>query len=260
MDEPSFAITNKYYFGTLVKEIDIFAFPRTGSHLFYYCCQGLFDLITLPHEQVENPEAIARQAELNPISLYALRLRDPAIPYQPVRLNPSRTGLHGFALQWQNPSCVLIRDPVATAYSFFRVGFRWGLKHRLSTAWIAEQFEQFGCFYRKAWDLLQSQPEKTLLVRYEELLAGPRTLERLVEFVGVTPKLKPGFVYNTTRFKSMVNPGDRSFYREGKNLAWRSDPEWVEALRGVAGFDFSEFGYPRSVTAAVDAQGIAGSH
>jgi hypothetical protein len=91
--------------------------------------------------------------------------------------------------------------------------------------------------------MLKSHPEDTLIIRYEDLIEGPKALERLVQFTGVTPKLKPWFVYEVTRFKKMVQPGPRTFYAGGDNAAWRSDPDWTDCLQGVSKIDFSEFGY-----------------
>jgi hypothetical protein len=78
-----------------LKEFEYFAFPRVGSHFFYYCLTGLFDLIGLPHEHLTSIEAISRQEELNPLALYALKLREDGIPFQPVFFNALSNGMHG---------------------------------------------------------------------------------------------------------------------------------------------------------------------
>src|SRR5579875_3878036 len=53
---------DQYYFGTLIKQIDVFAFPRTGSHLSAYCFNGLFDSVSLLPEALRtSPEPISRQ-------------------------------------------------------------------------------------------------------------------------------------------------------------------------------------------------------
>jgi hypothetical protein len=72
------ATKDRYYFGTLLTEIDVFAFPRTGSHLLAYCFAALFDSVSLlPEIHRKLPEAIARQNELRAEALYALDLRKP---------------------------------------------------------------------------------------------------------------------------------------------------------------------------------------
>lgn len=89
-----------------------------------------------------------------------------------------------------------------------------------------------------------------MLVRYEDLVDAPSTLEKIIGFAGVTPKLQPDFVHRVTRFDSFVNPGDRSFYREGRDTAWKDDAEWLAILSGVRQFDFSAFGYPQELSVA----------
>jgi hypothetical protein len=234
---------SKYYFGTLIKQIDVFAFPRTGSHFLNYCCQGLFDLVSLPHDQLDNAEAIARQSELNEEPLYALDLREPSVPFQPVWINPLATGMHGVPGKGQSPALLLIREPLATVYSLFRVGPRWGQQHQLTDSWIQTQLDHYAHFYTEGWKMLEAFPEETMLIRYEELVAGPEVLEKLVQFAGLKPKLKPWFVHNVTRFQNMARPGARTFYSEANNAAWRSDSAWMECLERVSRVSFPEFGY-----------------
>src|SRR5579872_3299530 len=83
-----------YHFGTLLKEVNFFAYPRTGGHFFYYCLSGLFDLVVSPHQFLHHEEALDRQNELNPDVLYALDLREPDVPYRPVRADALVAGVH----------------------------------------------------------------------------------------------------------------------------------------------------------------------
>ena len=118
---------DQYYFGTLLKQVDVFAFPRTGSHLLAHCFAGLFDSISLlPEVHRTSPEAISRQDEIKTEALYALELREPGVPFRPVWLNPLTGGVHGTPMKSNNPALLLIRDPIATAFSAWRARRRLG--------------------------------------------------------------------------------------------------------------------------------------
>jgi hypothetical protein len=64
-----------------------------------------------------------------------------------------------------------------------------------------------------------------LLVRYELLTASSEMLDRMVRFVDVKPKLTPRFVHLITRFDNFVKEGERRFYREDDNQAWKRNEE-----------------------------------
>jgi len=233
----------QYYFGSLLKEIDIFAFPRTGSHFLAYCFAGLFDSISLlPEVHRTLPESISRQDELRVEALYALELRQPGVPFQPVWLNPIVNGVHGLPAPCDHPALVLIRDPIASAFS------AWRARHRLGFALeTAEELnvhlDKYEDFYDAANILIKQAAGRALLVRYELLVANFEMLQRIVEFVGLTPKLAPRFVHWVTRFENFVAGGNRTFYREGDNEAWRRDEPWCMLLQQAGMRDFSRFGY-----------------
>lgn len=241
----------EYYVGSLVRQIDFFAFPRTGSHFLIYCCSGLFDLISiLPAVHRLAPEAASRQDELRPEALYALSLREPGVPFQPVWLNTLAGGNpHGVPMKDEFPMLLLIRDPMAAVYSAWRARKRLGFPLN-SAEEVQHHLEWCLHYYETGFSLLEKFPSESLLVRYEELVAAPSTLEKIIGFAGVTPKLQPDFVHRVTRFDSFVNPGDRSFYREGRDTAWKDDAEWLAILSGVREFDLSAFGYPQELSVA----------
>lgn len=237
-----------YHFGQLVKEIDYFAYPRTGSHFFRYSTSGLFDIVSRKHLHIENPEAIDRQREITPEVLYGLDLREPGVAYQPVWLNGTANGVHGRPMDGNNQVIILIRDPKATVYSLYRVHRdRWhgvpDIDNGVSEQWLAHTFQEFASFYHGAFDLMDSLGDRSLLIRYEEMVASPEPLRRLVDFCGVKPKLQPDFVHFLTRFDRFAKPGERTFYRSGDNDAWRHDAVWTAKLQNVEVPDFSRFGY-----------------
>ena len=237
-----------YHFGELVREIDYFAFPRTGSHFFRYCTSGLFDIVSRTHAHIANPEAIDRQQEINPQVLYGLDLREPGVPFQPIWINTVPNGVHGRPIDGSNPVIVVIRNPVATAYSLYRVHRdRWhgvpSIDSQVSVEWLSQTLQEYSAFYNAAFDLLDSLGDRGLLIRYEDLVATADPLHRLVQFCGVKPKLQPDFVHFLTRFDLFAKPGDRTFYRAGDNEAWRRDQVWMEILGRLSVPDFSRFGY-----------------
>lgn len=242
---------DQYYFGrSLTPQIDYFAFPRTGSHFFRHCTAGLYDLVAFPGPALEKPEAIDRQRELEPEVLYALDLREDGAPFAPVAFNTRATGQHGLPARGSNPVVILIRDPIATVYSYFKVAqHRWDRAGEMTdpVRWVRLRLDSYHKFYVQAWQVLEAHPAETQLVRFERLVASPEQLEELVKFIGVRPKLRPSFVHWLTRFSRMTVSGDRSFYAHGTNDAWREDSEWLGVLKEVAVPDCSQFGYPGSV-------------
>ena len=237
----------QYFFGRrLTREVDFFAFPRTGSHLFRYCTQGLFDLVAFEHGDLEHAEAISRQEELEPSALYALDLREDGVPFSPVRFNARVTGRHGVPVARAHPVVVLIRDPLATVYSLYRVTTtRWRADRPIADVpgWIAGELGAYAAFYDEAFGVLESRGDEGLLVRYESLVASAEPLEALVRLVGVTPKLRPAFVRWVTDFDRFVRPGERTFYRAGDDAAWRRDEAFAAAVGAATAPDLSRFGY-----------------
>jgi hypothetical protein len=236
-------VKDKYFFGrTPTRQIDVFAFPRTGSHLFRYCTAGLFDLMALPQPGLENPEAVERQSELNPHALYALDLREDGVPYAPVWFNARANGQHGFPVKGEAPMVVLIRDPVPTFYSFYRVSIdRWKQPIEDPPTWIRAKCQRYTAFYDAGLEQIAKSPRDSLLIRYEELIGSADPLKRLVSLVGVQPKLDPEFVHSVTRFDQFTRRGTRTFYRAGDNNAWRHDKEWCTLLERADLPDLSRF-------------------
>ena len=234
---------DQYYFGTLLKQVDVFAFPRTGSHLLAHCFAGLFDSISLlPEVHRTSPEAISRQDEIRTEALYALELREPGVPFQPVWLNPLAAGVHGTPVESNNTALLLIRDPIAAAFSAWRARRRLQLILETPND-LNDHLDKYELFYDAGFDLFNRSGGRLLLVRYEELIAGFDVLERIVAFVGLKPKLTPRFVHWVTRFQNFAKEGNRTFYQEGDNQAWRNDETWCRLLSQAGNRDFSRFGY-----------------
>jgi hypothetical protein len=228
----------------LITEVNLFAYPRCGSHFFLYCMAGLYDIVTSNDPRLSPAEVIDRATELNPDVLYALTLREPGVALHPVHFNANNNGMHGLPTESERLTIVLIRDPVATVYSLFRFWRdRLGLVTDLTTEWLASQFLSYADFYDRALEVLARQKERGLLVRWEQLVAGPQALESITEFTGIAPKLRPSFVWSMTQFENFVRPGERTFYRSGTNAAWSADPLWGEILSRVGEFSFERFGY-----------------
>jgi hypothetical protein len=227
----------QYYFGQAVaKQLDFFAFPRTGSHLFRYCTQGLFDLVAIPTPGLNNPDAVERQREVNPLALYALDLREDGVPFSPVIIHGRPNGQHGAPIAREHPRVILVRDPIPTVYSYYRVQndrWGWGPDTPRPREWVRQKLAEHAAFYAAARARAAEHPSTTLLLRYEDLTESPAPLERLVEFVGVRPKLSPAFVHRVTRFDFFAAPGERTFYRSGDNTAWERDQEWKDLIAGV---------------------------
>jgi len=234
-----------YYFGTtLAKRVDYFAFPRTGSHFLWTAFTGLFDLVFFPNQFVENPEAKQRREELNPLAIYAMKLREDGVPVQPVYINAAPQGVHGGPALGDYPVIVLIRHPHPTIYSWYHTATeRWSAQIDDLRAWQQDAYRQYVDFYDRALSLKQRHPERVHLIRFEDLKKEPGVLAEVAAFVGVRPKLSPEFVFEWTRFDRMTRPGPRTFYRVGNNAHWQSDAAWNEHLNALPPGDFSRFGY-----------------
>ncbi len=238
-------IEKAYTFGsTIAKKLDYFAFPRTGSHYLWACFTGLFDLVFYENEYTYLPEAIQRFEELNPLSCYSLKLRQDGVPFQPVCIEAKPNGLHGEPCPSNTPAIILIRNPHSTIYSLFKTAKdRWNYKNEESKNSIQEQYDKYREFYKAAFEISFSNKHPSLIVRYEELIGSQEPLEKIVEFIGVTPKLNCEFVRHWTDFERMTNDGKRTFYRQGDDQAWEKDPEWRDLVLGAEVGKFDEFGY-----------------
>lgn len=238
------SVNDTYHFGFLERELRVYAYPRTGSHFFAYALTGLFDIVTPPHQYLRHQEAIDRKSELNSDVLYALSLRDPRVPFRPLRLNAVASGVHGLPMETEHQMVLLIRDPIATAYSRYRVERdRWGGITTLDVEWLRNELSMYAAFYDSSFEILQRQGRGGLLMRWERLVESPAGFERLVEFVGIEPKMRPSFVWNLVHFDNFVKTGHRTFYRSGSNQSWMEDAEWIKALAQLGDLSFERFGY-----------------
>lgn len=225
---------------TPIRRIDTFAFARTGSHLFRYCTMGLFDRVELPRP--DNQEVQSREEEIAPAALHSLSRREEGVPFSPIAFNTRATGQHGFPEKGPDPMVVLIRDPIPTFYSFFKVATeRWNQAIEDPPTWLRAKCQRYITFYQTAFSLIAALPTDSLLIRYEDLTASPEPLRRLVNLVGIRPKLTPEFVHSVTRFESFTRPGKRTFYRAGDNTAWKADPQWRDILSRADLPDLSRF-------------------
>jgi hypothetical protein len=239
---------DEYYFGSPLKEIDYYAFPRAGSHLLYYCMTGLFDLMTkIPDEVRRNPEAASRQNELRPEALYSLELRESGAPFAPLFLNIIEDAAHEAPQRGDNPILMLIRHPLAAAYSAWCTRNRLGFEIETS-AQVAKHLDWYQKFYDAALQLV-SGGAQALLIRYEDLVTSSIPLSTIVAFVGAQPKLSPQFVHWITQFDRFVAQGNRTFYKAGNDAAWRGSEEFLELLAGAGPErDFARFGYDKEDT------------
>lgn len=233
----------EYRFGTRTAiEVDFFAFPRTGNHFLWHNLTGLYDLVFFPLESRFAEEPRQRQAELDPMILTALKLRQDDAGFHPVHVRHSTNGIHGLPLDQGRPMIILIRDPRPTLYSYYMTAVeRWKEVIPSPDAWLAHQATQYRLFYQTAAQLRQLTPSRVLLLRYEDLKHDASTLHELVKFVGAPTKLPVEFVFWCCQFGRMTREGQRTFYRAGDNEAWRRDAEWSARLADLG--DFSEFGY-----------------
>jgi hypothetical protein len=235
---------DEYYFGAVLKEIDYYAFPRTGSHFLHYCMSGLFDLVTrLPEDIRKNPEAASRQNELRAEALYALELREPGAAFAPLWVNTMTNGLHSMPRPGENPILILIRHPLAAAYSAWSTRKRLGFEIETQEQ-LAKHLDWYEKFYDTAMQLTKSNDTQALLIRYEKLISTVATLELIAAFVDIRPKLSPQFVYWITQFDNFVAQGKRTFYQTGDDTAWRQSEGFLELLASAGPpRDFRRFGY-----------------
>ena len=235
----------QFYFGSILKKVDLYTFPRTGTHFFMYCFTGLFDTVmVLPDDLLGHSEAITRQDELDDRALYGLELREPGAPYQPIWLDPIKgPGFHQTPAAGPNPILITIRHPLAASYSAWRSRTRLTLAVE-TPAELRAHLDWYEKFYDAALQLAGDPSAKTLLIRFEDLVRSAEPLERVVAFLGQTPKLSPRFVHWITRFDSFVKDGQRTFYRQGHDEAWREDDDFVRLLAASGPpRDFRRFGY-----------------
>lgn len=243
-----------------------FSFPRTGGHFLTHCIRALYD--TEPensdpiggvawHDQPSGAvqgihlrgqaEIADRERELNPITLYALTLRANDGRRSPLNFVHGRTGVHGIpgGLLPGEKAVVLIRDPLATVYSLYRVWRdRWEPDIPFDAGSVYYHLCEYCRYYDAAIVFKHDNPHNVNIMRFRDLAAGPESLRDLCNFLDHTPKLEPEFVWHMTKFENITTPKARTFYRQGNNEAWRSDPDFFSMLTQVGEFDFTPYGYP----------------
>lgn len=227
------------------KQIDYFAYPRVGSHLLFHCLSGLYELVMFDMDCLANEEVRSRLQEVNPSALYALRLRDSnAASPPPIHVDPAPNGIHGEVVDRGLPILCLVREPIATVYSAYRLR-----KDRLSEKisdpgkWVCSRLKEYEGFYRRVMEVKADVDDRFLLLRFEELVTDVAPLEALCKFVGAQPKLDPSFVRYVTDFEFFVLQGERTFYRSGKNDSWKRDEHFASLIASITYPDVPGLGY-----------------
>ena len=137
------------------KRFDYFAYPRVGSHFLFHIFSGLYELVLFESESFQTSEYLARKTEINEFSLYALSLNDSQISYKhPIFINPVANGIHGFPIDSGFPVISLIRHPLATVYSYFRLQRdRHTSQFKDKGGWVEDKLNEYLLFYSKVFDL-----------------------------------------------------------------------------------------------------------
>ena len=227
------------------KQFHYFAFPRVGSHFFFHCLTGLYDLILFDSECYHTSEYQKRSDELNPNALYALRLHDLSLgKTQSIYVNPCPNGIHGDPIYSGLPIISLIRDPFATVYSFLNLNISHFKVESIDyEKFIIQNLDKYTLFYRSLLEISNEHPSELLLIKYENLVSSPETLNTLVEFINTSPKLRPNFVFDQVKFDNLVNPHNKSFFKFGTNSMWRKDERFCAVVKQYGETRFNKFGY-----------------
>lgn len=222
--------TNRY-----TKRIDYFAFPRVGSHYLFYCLKGLYDMVMFEMDCFLTEETRTRQNEIRPEALYALGLHDPSRPLPPpIHIDPAPNGIHGQPVSRGLPILCLMREPVPTIYSAYRLRQdRFGEIIDNPKQWLQNQFQAYENFYRNALKVRDAGKEPFLMLHFEELVAGVAPLKDLCEFVGFDPKLDPNFIHKVTRFDNFTVKDVRTFYQTGSNDSWQKDSRFSSLVSSI---------------------------
>ncbi|HEU0121029.1 MAG TPA: hypothetical protein VFQ91_10940 [Bryobacteraceae bacterium] len=259
----------------------IFSYPRCGSHYLTHCIRALYDTDENNLEDWSgvqwrsepgaaergvhlrgDAEARDRENELNPLALYALSLRANCGKQSPLILDHERNGAHGLpeAPATNERACILIRDPLAMVYSYYRVWTsRWEPDEPFDSGSVRHHLDSYCSFYDTALRVIEESQGRTILLRYEDLVLSPLALQNLCNFLSQTPKLEPEFVWHMTKFENFTRAGARSFYREGNNGAWRSDAAFCAMAGVLEDFDFRRYGYKNGVSYVTEAQHPVGT-
>lgn len=259
----------------------IYSYPRTGSHFLTHCIRALYDTGVNDlddwsgvqwraepgsaqkgiHLRGED-EARDRDNEINPLALYALSLRGNCGRRSPLVLDHERNGAHGLpdVPGADERGCILIRDPLATVFSYYRVWTsRWEPGEAFDSASVRHHLTSYCEFYDRALRVIEESEGRMILLRYEDLVFSSSALQILCNFLSQSPKLEPEFVWHMTKFDNFARTGVRSFYREGKNGAWRTDAAFCAMAGVLEEFDFRRYGYKKGSAYLLEAQHPIGS-
>ena len=230
------------------KRFDYFAYPRVGSHFLFHIFSGLYELVLFESEDFETEEYISRKREIKEFSLYALSLHDSKRKFrQPIFVNPKANGVHGFPIDSGFPIISLIRDPLATIYSYYRLKRdRHNYVFLNKEEWIQDKLSEYYKFYSQVQELKIKLKDSMLIIKYEDLISDVKYIIEIVNFFRIDPKLDPNFVYNCTNFKNFASGSDRTFYRDADNEKWLLDDEFKTLLKGIDFNKFLKFGYSMS--------------
>jgi hypothetical protein len=164
----------------------------------------------------------------------------------PLNLVHGRTGMHGLPgnVRQGEYAVIILRDPLAIAYSHYRVfRDRWSPGEPYDSDSVRQQFERYLEFCDATYALKEAMCDTVTIVRYESLVASAAELRDFCNFLGFRPKLEPEYVWHITKFENFTRQQARTFYREGRNDAWRDDGTFREMLRYAGDFDFTPYGY-----------------
>ena len=227
------------------KRIDYFAYPRVGSHFLFHIFSGLYELILFESEDFKTEEYLARKNEINEFSLYALSLSDlNKSTRQPIFVNPKANGIHGTPIDSGFPIISLIRHPLATAYSYYRLERdRFNRSFSNEKAWILDKLNEFDKFYTQVFEVKNKIKNDMLILNFEDLVSDDKYINNIVDFFNVEPKLDPNFVYNCTKFENFTSNSDRTFYRNGDNEKWLQDDNFKLMIKDFDFKKFRKFGY-----------------
>ena len=139
------------------KQFHYFAFPRVGSHFFFHCLTGLYDLILFDSESFHTPEYLKRSEELSSNALYALKLNDLSLgKSQAVYVNPFPNGIHGDPVYSGLPIISLIRNPFATIYSLLNLNISHLKVESINyEEFILKQLDAYVNFYNSLLKLIE---------------------------------------------------------------------------------------------------------
>ena len=163
---------------------------------------------------------------------------------QPIFINPKANGIHGFPINSGFPIISLIRHPISTVYSFYRLQRdRFNFKFTNKERWIQDKLKEYLDFYSRIFQLKEQNKSKMIILNFEDLVSDEKYIYKIVEFINVEPKLDVEFVYNCTKIQNFFSAKKRTFYREGDNLKWLNDIDFIKYIKSFNLNEFDKFGY-----------------